>query len=197
MWPPAPGKAPFKRLVRFFPKGSPAWDETCVRLGEPVDPDIDVGRALFEGKEVLVNIYSGWDILDGPGSPTGEQEAIGQLLSPLTQEQCGTIRCIGLNYISHAKEVGMEIPTVPTLFMKPETALAGPWPEKTKVPKSFVQDDAADYEAEVAIILDYDCKNVSEEDAMRYCYGDAIQDWSKVQIEARLNGEVVQKSDLR
>lgn len=224
---------PFKRLVRFYPKGVPTWDETYIQIGEPVDPDVDVGLAVYNGDEVMVNIFSGWDVLD-PGKPTGEQECIGELLSPLRQESVGTIRCIGLNYVSHAKEVGLDLPTVPTLFTKPATSLAGPHPENTIIPKAFVQDDAADYEAEVALVIDGDCKDVSEEDAMRYLYGitaandvssrkaqfaqsqwsyskgfdgscpigpalvhrDAIKDYAKVQIEAKLSGNVVQKSDL-
>lgn len=227
-------KPPWSRLVRYYPSGVANWDETYIKIGEPVDPDVDVGLAVFKGEKVLVNVFSGWNILD-PGEPTGEQETIREVLSPLRQEDVGTIRCIGLNYISHAKEVGLAIPTVPTLFMKPATSLADPYPQKTIVPRAFLEDDAADYEAEVALIINGPCKNVSEDEAMNYLYGitaandvssrkaqfaqsqwcyskgfdgscpigpcvvhrDAIKDYSKVQIEAKLDDEVVQKSDLK
>lgn len=57
---------------------------------------MDVGAALRAGKEVLVDIFSGKSALS-PGSKTGKTESIGRLLSPLAQEEVGTIRCIGLN----------------------------------------------------------------------------------------------------
>ena len=41
---------------------------------------------MFSGKSVL-----------GAGEPTGKKETIGKLLSPLTKEEVGSIRCIGLN----------------------------------------------------------------------------------------------------
>ncbi|SPO31680.1 related to 2-keto-4-pentenoate hydratase/2-oxohepta-3-ene-1,7-dioic acid hydratase (catechol pathway) [Ustilago trichophora] len=236
-------RPPFRRIVRFIPKDYNPDDEFEAYLGEPVDPDIDVGQAVADGQEVLVNILEAWDLMDEIGPFTGEQRAIHRLL-PLFMEHPeytpeepmqvpGAIRCIGLNYVSHAKEVGLEIPTVPTMFLKPETALVY-HDEDIVIPKSFVDDDAADYEAEVAIILAKDCKNVTEDEAMDYvlgitaandvssrkaqfaqsqwCYSkgfdsscpigptlvhrDAIKDWSKVSIQGKLNGKVVQESDL-
>jgi hypothetical protein len=105
-------------------------------VGQPQDVNVDVGLALHAGKEVTVNIFSGTSVLD-VGSDTGKTAVIDRILSPLTQNEVGTIRCIGLNvkktlsilgqrrlvqliitqYKQHAAEVGMEIPTVPTLFM--------------------------------------------------------------------------------
>jgi hypothetical protein len=79
-------------LVRFVPKS----DESKVLIGEPVDASIDVGLALYEGKEVQVKAFTGSSIL-APGEPTGNVETIKTVLSPLAQEEVGTIRCIGLN----------------------------------------------------------------------------------------------------
>ena len=36
---------------------------------------------------------------------------------------------------------------------KPSTSLGGPWPEETILPKSFLKDNAADYEAELVCVL--------------------------------------------
>lgn len=79
-------------LVRFIPKA----DSSAILLGQPADAGIDVGAALRAGKEVLVDIFSGKSALS-PGSKTGKTESIGRLLSPLAQEEVGTIRCVGLN----------------------------------------------------------------------------------------------------
>lgn len=74
-------------------------------------------------------------------------------------------------YLSHAKEVNMPVPSVPTVFMKPAQALADPYPAPTVIPKVFVKDDAADYEAELVLVLSKDAKNVSEANALDYLAG--------------------------
>jgi hypothetical protein len=41
-------------------------------------------------------VFSGKSVLSA-GEATGKKETIGKLLSPLTKEEVGSIRCIGLN----------------------------------------------------------------------------------------------------
>ena len=65
----------------------------------------------------------------------------------------------------------MALPTVPVLFMKPSTALAGPWPEVIKLPKITQVDQCGDYEAELAVVIGKKAKDVREEDAMGYVLG--------------------------
>lgn len=65
----------------------------------------------------------------------------------------------------------MAIPEVPTLFMKPSTSLADPFPSPVVIPKAFVKDNAADYESELAVVIGKAAKNVSEEEAMDYLLG--------------------------
>ena len=52
--------------------------------------------ATHDGKDVEVRVYSGKSVLSA-GDATGKKETIGKLLSPLTKEEVGSIRCIGLN----------------------------------------------------------------------------------------------------
>lgn len=156
----------FERLVRFVPKG----DANAVLVGEPVDKDVDVGTAVRKGDAVQVKVFSGNSALSA-GSPTDRVEVIDRILSPLKQSEVGAIRCIGLNYRGHAEEAKMAIPTVPTVFLKPDTALADPWPAPTVIPKHTLADDSADYEAEFAIIIGKTAKNVSEADALSYVLG--------------------------
>ncbi|CAN8102976.1 unnamed protein product [Discula destructiva] len=155
----------FERLVRFVPKGSSA-----VLIGQPVDSDVDVGAAVRKGQEVKVKVFSGSSVL-GAGSATDKVEVIDRVLSPLTQQEVGTIRCIGLNYKAHAEEAGMPVPSVPVVFMKPQTSLADPWPAPTVIPKHTLKDDCADYESELAVVIGKTCKNVSKEDALDYVLG--------------------------
>ncbi|KAK3294699.1 uncharacterized protein B0H64DRAFT_463694 [Chaetomium fimeti] len=156
----------FNRLVRFAPKG----DDSKILLGEPADSSVDVGAAVREGEDVQVKVYSGTSVLDA-GSPTGETAVIGRILAPLTQQEVGTIRCIGLNYKKHAEEAKMTIPEIPTVFLKPSTCLADPYPSPTIIPKHTLASDSADYESELAIVLGREAKNVSEADALGYVLG--------------------------
>lgn len=85
-------------------------------------------------------------------------------------EEVPLIRCMGLNYRDHAKEANMPIPDVPVLFVKPRTALNGPYPAKINVPK-IAQDGSSDYEAELSIILSKTGRDISESEAMEYVLG--------------------------
>lgn len=78
--------------MRFVPKSNPSK----ILIGEPVDANVDVGLALYDGKDVQVKRFTGSSIL-APGQVTEEVESIKTVLSPLAQEEVGTIRCIGLN----------------------------------------------------------------------------------------------------
>ncbi|KAK7208491.1 hypothetical protein BZA70DRAFT_287793 [Myxozyma melibiosi] len=151
----------FKRLVRFIPKSSPSK----ILIGQPKSDSVDVGRALYQGQDVAVEVFSGNSMLS-PGENTSEIESIGKLLSPMSQSEVGTVRCIGLNYRQHALEVKMAFPEVPVVFMKPATAVADPWPSPTTIPLLSQLSNTADYESELAVVLGKDAKNVKEEDAM-------------------------------
>lgn len=64
----------------------------------------------------------------------------------------------------------MPIPDVPVLFIKPRTALNGPYPAKINIPK-IAQDDTADYEAEMALIISKDGRDIPESEAFDYVLG--------------------------
>ena len=72
------------------------------------------------------------------------------------------IVCIGRNYADHAAERGGEVPDRPLLFLKPPNALAGHGDEIT-VPAGK---DRIDWEAEIAVVIGEQCKDVDADDAM-------------------------------
>ncbi|QKX60710.1 uncharacterized protein TRUGW13939_07856 [Talaromyces rugulosus] len=154
----------FSRIVRFVPKS----DASKVFVGEPVDPKVDVGLALYEGKDVQVNRFSGSSIL-APGEKTGNVESIKTVLSPLAQSEADLK--INKQYTSHAAEMGLAIPELPTVFLKPATSLADPWPAPSILPKITQKDNTGDYESELAIIIGKTAKDVSEADALNYVLG--------------------------
>jgi 2-keto-4-pentenoate hydratase/2-oxohepta-3-ene-1,7-dioic acid hydratase in catechol pathway len=71
------------------------------------------------------------------------------------------IVCVGLNYQDHAKELFMEIPETPVLFLKPPSAVIG-HEDKIIYPASSSR---VDYEAELAVVIGKRCKNISAEKA--------------------------------
>ncbi|EEU37342.1 uncharacterized protein NECHADRAFT_86250 [Fusarium vanettenii 77-13-4] len=156
----------FSRLVRFVPKSDPSR----ILIGQPQQSGLDVGVATRRGENVSVDVFSGTSILS-PGKETGVVEMIDRVLSPLAQDEVGTIRCIGLNYKQHAAEVQMDIPSIPTVFLKPANAVGDPWPAPTILPKLTQLDDCGDYESELAVIIGKAAKNVSEADALDYVLG--------------------------
>ncbi|MBU0627777.1 MAG: fumarylacetoacetate hydrolase family protein [Nanoarchaeota archaeon] len=83
------------------------------------------------------------------------------------KQQPTKIVCVGLNYHCHAKELGMNTPHHPIIFIKPLTALIGP-EENIIYPKMSKR---VDYEAELAIIIGKTCKDVEEKDALNYVEG--------------------------
>lgn len=79
-------------LVRFIPRSN----LSSILIGEPVDPKLDIGLALYQGRDVSVYPFSGFSVLN-PGQRTDATETIERVLSPLAQSEVGAIRCIGLN----------------------------------------------------------------------------------------------------
>lgn len=104
----------------------PKGNSSIVLIGQPVDSNVDVGAAVRKGEEVKVKVFSGSSVLDA-GTPTDKVEVIDRVLSPLTQVEAGTIRCIGLNYKEHAHEAGMALPDVPVVFLYGPHSNLSPW----------------------------------------------------------------------
>jgi len=72
------------------------------------------------------------------------------------------IVCIGRNYADHAAELDNDVPDRPLLFLKPPNALASHGDEIT-VPAGK---DRIDWEAEIAVVIGEQCKDVDADDAM-------------------------------
>ncbi|ODM22993.1 hypothetical protein SI65_00582 [Aspergillus cristatus] len=149
------------RLIRFI-----AEEDGQVHLGE-VDTNQDVGLALFNKEKVTAKLVTG-SIFDG--TVTDKRLQVAQLLSPIEMENVPIIRCMGLNYRDHAREANMPIPDVPVLFIKPRTALNGPYPAKINVPK-IAQDGSSDYEAELSFIIGKSGRDIPESEAMNHVLG--------------------------
>lgn len=109
--------------------------------------------------------------LDAGAQFTGETTTISKVLPPLSAQEVGTIRCVGLNFKDHAKELGVSLPEVPTIFTKPSTALTGAV-DPIVLPRSAPH--AIDGEVELAVVIARDCKDATVDNALDYVLGYTI-----------------------
>ena len=77
-------------------------------------------------------------------------------LEVLTPTDPSKIICVGLNYHDHAKELNMNTPDEPLIFMKPPSAVIGHG-DKIIYPKTSQH---VDYEAELAVVIGKRCRNI-------------------------------------
>jgi ureidoglycolate lyase len=79
----------------------------------------------------------------------------------------GKFICIGLNYLDHAQEVGIELPKEPVIFSKLTSAISGPY-DNVIIPR---RSKKTDWEVELGIVIGKPAKYVSEEKALEYVAG--------------------------
>jgi len=87
------------------------------------------------------------------------------LLTPIPDPS--KIICLAFNYYDHARDAGLTPSDEPVIFIKPRTALNHPF-DDIVCPK-FVQ--RLDYEAELAIIIGENTKNIEPEKASESVFG--------------------------
>lgn len=80
------------------------------------------------------------------------------------------IICVGLNYKDHANELKMEIPDEPKIFLKPPSTIIG-HDNIINYPESS---NEVDYEAELAIVMMKQGKNIPSEKVHEYIGGYTI-----------------------
>jgi acylpyruvate hydrolase len=83
----------------------------------------------------------------------------------------GKIICVGLNYATHIKEMGRELPKYPTLFAKFAEALTGPY-DDVVVPEYAA--GQLDWEAELAFVIGKQAYQVPEGEAADYIAGYSV-----------------------
>jgi len=77
------------------------------------------------------------------------------------------IVCVGVNYRTHANEMGHELPTEPLMFLKPPTAMNAPGGEIHLPPDV----GRVDYEGELAVVMGRRAHRVAPEDALTFVLG--------------------------
>jgi acylpyruvate hydrolase len=80
------------------------------------------------------------------------------------------IVCVGLNYGSHIREMGRDLPEHPTLFAKYRSSLIGAHDDIVLPAVS----DKVDWEAELAVVIGAPARHVSEADAVHAIAGYSV-----------------------
>ena len=83
----------------------------------------------------------------------------------------GKIICVGLNYATHIREMGRDLPEYPTLFAKFADALTGPYDDVVVPEYAAAQ---LDWEAELAFVIGKPAYQVGESDADGYIAGYSV-----------------------
>ncbi|MEJ5186738.1 MAG: fumarylacetoacetate hydrolase family protein [Candidatus Geothermincolales bacterium] len=130
-----------------------------------------LARFLYRGR-IRFGVVDGETVRELVGTPfqgiheSGEAFPLGEvdLLPPVFPQK---ILAVGLNYRDHAEEFGMPIPDEPVLFMKPPSSLL-PHGGRIIYPEMSRR---VDYEAELALVVSAECRDVSVEEAGKYILG--------------------------
>lgn len=131
------------RFVRFLHRGR--WHRGIIRR-EGIVP-------------IAGSIYGTWREAGGPLPPSGLR--LGPPCRP------SKIVAVGVNYRSHALEMGHDLPPSPKLFLKPASAVIGPddvirWPDMA---------GRVDYEAELGVVIGKKARKVPPERALDHVLG--------------------------
>ncbi|MEX2374419.1 MAG: fumarylacetoacetate hydrolase family protein [Dehalococcoidia bacterium] len=92
-----------------------------------------------------------------------------QLLCPIVRPS--KVLAIGLNYMDHIRETKSPVPERPVLFAKFPNALNDPYGAVVMDPALTEQ---GDYEAELAVVIGSQARNVAPEDALDHVFGYAV-----------------------
>ncbi len=128
---------------------------------------VDGGTATVLDAPDAVAAYAGGAIEPGRHAPTIAFDDAD--LAPVVPRPPKII-CLGLNYVSHIREMGRELPTHPTCFAKFAVSLTGPR-DAIVLPSIASQPD---YEAELAVVIGRPARHIDADDARTVIAGYAI-----------------------
>lgn len=217
------------RVAAVVTGAGPVRAEAALReLGRELSPNggsSQMRRLLSLGDPVLGEVCEAAEGLSRSGNEPDLIDASAMSLGPPVPDP-EKIVCVGVNYIDHVEEAGMERPERPVLFAKFANSLIGSG-QDIVLPASS---DQIDWEGELAVIIGAGGKEISADTALDAVAGyavfndvsardlqlqssqwlpgkaidsfgpcgphivgrDEIPDPHKLQIETRLNGDLVQ-----
>lgn len=134
------------KIIRFLStEGKVQWGEH-----NPNNPD---AARIIEG-----DLFGTFEVLS-------RSAKIKSLLPPLVPVN---ILALGINYKKHGDETAMSAPSQPILFIKATSSLTG---HENPILLPAAGPDNVDYEAELAVVIGKQAKNVTPDRAMEYVFG--------------------------
>jgi len=172
------------KLIRF---GSPQKEKPGVIAPDGTWRDVTAFTAdyteEFFGTDGAAELAS-WFAKQNGSLP--EVPKMTRLGSPIARPN--KIVCIGLNFVDHAKESGMELPKEPILFFKATSAIVGPNDGLT-LPRGG---EKTDWEVELAVVIGKTARYVSEADALNHVAGYCLHnDYSERAFQLERSGQWV------
>jgi len=151
------------KLVRFGPAGR---ERPGVLLEDGARLDcsgfgLDWGEAFF-GSDGLPRLVA-W--LDQHGADLPQAARKERWGSPIARPS--KIVGIGLNYLDHAREMGIANPSEPVLFQKASSALAGPYDDVLLTPDIV----KLDWEVELGVVIGRTARRVADGAALAHVVG--------------------------
>jgi len=134
------------KIVRFR-------SQSGEKLYGAFDPDMPDEARIIEG-----DIFGDIEV-------TERVERIEAFLPPISPPN---IIALGLNYGKHADETGVKYPEIPVMFLKATSSVIG---HGAPILLPAAGPAEVDYEAELAVIIGKEAKNVSRSDAEEYVLG--------------------------
>ncbi|HEY6870344.1 MAG TPA: fumarylacetoacetate hydrolase family protein [Novosphingobium sp.] len=140
---------------------------------------IDLGTRYGSLRELLADpeglAYARSHANDAPALAFAEAQLLPVVPKP------DKIFCVGVNFASHVKETGREMPPKPMIFLRFADSQVGA-NQPMLCPKVS---DQFDYEGELAVVIGKRCRYVPAEQALNYvagysCYNDgSVRDWQR------------------
>ena len=169
------------KLLRFGPQGQ---EKPGVLDGDGIIRDLSSVTGDFAGATVSLEALEALRSVDLSQLPEVPSDVrLGSCLADVPN-----FHCVGLNYVNHAKESGMEIPKEPILFSKATSSLSGPF-DPVIIPKDSTK---TDWEVELGIVIGATTSHISEAVALSvvagYC---VINDVSERAFQIERGGQWV------
>ncbi|NDJ52917.1 MAG: fumarylacetoacetate hydrolase family protein [Chloroflexi bacterium] len=123
---------------------------------------------VSDGRIQPLRVSSLQQVIDGAAiEPDGGSLDLAEvhLRAPLRP---GKVIAVGLNYMDHCREQGIQPPSEPLLFSKFPTSVIGPG-EEVRWPRGLTTQ--ADYEVELGVIIGQTLRGIREDDALDAVFG--------------------------
>jgi 2-keto-4-pentenoate hydratase/2-oxohepta-3-ene-1,7-dioic acid hydratase in catechol pathway len=142
------------------------WREPLMRLAR-VRSQGAAGRLAVQRGDGFHAVDADMSSVLAGRTPEPESDALPDV-SLMAPVEPGKIVCIGLNYMDHIRECGLDVPDEPLVFAKFPSSLAGP-ADPIRIPVELTA--RVDWEVELAVVIGRRARDVSREEALDHVFG--------------------------